>query len=102
MAANTWGSSFRVTTFGESHGPAVGCVVDGCPNVASRRRSAWDRSAWDRSAPRRCRRSTSGRPGPSPPGTSHPIPQIAKHTQVRKQPSVLKNISNAPHLRGNT
>lgn len=29
--ANTFGTVFRVTTFGESHGPAVGCVVDGCP-----------------------------------------------------------------------
>jgi len=28
---NTFGSNFRVTTFGESHGPAVGCVIDGCP-----------------------------------------------------------------------
>jgi chorismate synthase len=31
MAGNTFGHVFRVTTFGESHGPAVGCVVDGCP-----------------------------------------------------------------------
>src|SRR5260221_10264624 len=31
MAGNTFGSLFRVTTFGESHGPAVGVVVDGCP-----------------------------------------------------------------------
>ena len=31
MAGNTFGHHFRVTTFGESHGPAVGCVVDGCP-----------------------------------------------------------------------
>src|SRR5689334_17665040 len=31
MAGNTFGHLFRVTTFGESHGPAVGCVVDGCP-----------------------------------------------------------------------
>jgi chorismate synthase len=31
MAANTFGSHFRITTFGESHGPAVGVVVDGCP-----------------------------------------------------------------------
>lgn len=31
MAANTFGLNFRLTTFGESHGPAVGCVVDGCP-----------------------------------------------------------------------
>jgi chorismate synthase len=28
---NTWGSSFRVTTWGESHGPATGAVIDGCP-----------------------------------------------------------------------
>jgi chorismate synthase len=31
MAGNTFGTLFTVTTFGESHGPAVGCVVDGCP-----------------------------------------------------------------------
>jgi chorismate synthase len=31
MPGNTFGKSFRVTTFGESHGVAVGCVVDGCP-----------------------------------------------------------------------
>lgn len=28
---NTFGQLFRVTTFGESHGPAIGCVIDGCP-----------------------------------------------------------------------
>ena len=31
MAGNTLGQLFTVTTFGESHGPALGCVVDGCP-----------------------------------------------------------------------
>ncbi len=31
MAGNTFGHSFCVTTFGESHGAAIGCVVDGCP-----------------------------------------------------------------------
>ena len=31
MGANTFGTLFTVTTFGESHGPAIGCVVDGCP-----------------------------------------------------------------------
>ena len=31
MAGNTFGSLFRITTFGESHGPAVGVIVDGCP-----------------------------------------------------------------------
>ncbi|MNV36565.1 Chorismate synthase [compost metagenome] len=30
-ALNTFGQLFRVTTFGESHGPAIGCVIDGCP-----------------------------------------------------------------------
>jgi chorismate synthase len=31
MSHNTFGHLFRFTTFGESHGPALGCVVDGCP-----------------------------------------------------------------------
>jgi chorismate synthase len=31
MSFNTFGHLFRVTTFGESHGTAIGCVVDGCP-----------------------------------------------------------------------
>jgi len=31
MTGNTLGRLFAVTTFGESHGPAIGCVIDGCP-----------------------------------------------------------------------
>jgi chorismate synthase len=31
MSHNSFGKLFRVTTFGESHGPALGCVIDGCP-----------------------------------------------------------------------
>jgi len=31
MSHNTFGRLFRVTTWGESHGPAIGCVIDGCP-----------------------------------------------------------------------
>lgn len=31
MSHNTFGHMFRVTTWGESHGPSIGCVVDGCP-----------------------------------------------------------------------
>ena len=31
MSGNSIGRLFTVTTFGESHGPALGCVVDGCP-----------------------------------------------------------------------
>jgi len=31
MSGNTYGKLFTVTSFGESHGPAIGCIVDGCP-----------------------------------------------------------------------
>src|SRR5215510_10242491 len=31
MSGNTLGKLYCVTSFGESHGPAIGCVVDGCP-----------------------------------------------------------------------
>ncbi len=31
MPGSTFGALFRVTNFGESHGPAIGCVIDGCP-----------------------------------------------------------------------
>jgi chorismate synthase len=31
MSHNSFGHLFRITTWGESHGPAIGCVVDGCP-----------------------------------------------------------------------
>ena len=35
MSHNTFGHLFRVTTWGESHGPGIGCVVDGCPPLLS-------------------------------------------------------------------
>ena len=31
MSGSTFGHLFQVTNFGESHGPAIGCVIDGCP-----------------------------------------------------------------------
>lgn len=31
MSGNTLGKIFTVSNFGESHGPAIGCVIDGCP-----------------------------------------------------------------------
>lgn len=31
MAGSTYGTLFTITTWGESHGPAIGVVVDGCP-----------------------------------------------------------------------
>ncbi len=35
MSFNTFGKLFRFTTWGESHGPAIGCVIDGCPPLIS-------------------------------------------------------------------
>ena len=32
MSGNTFGDIFRVTTFGESHGEGLGCIIDGCPS----------------------------------------------------------------------
>jgi chorismate synthase len=32
MAGNTFGEKFKISTFGESHGPAIGVVIDGCPS----------------------------------------------------------------------
>jgi len=31
MSGNTFGKIFTLTTFGESHGKALGCIIDGCP-----------------------------------------------------------------------
>ena len=31
MSGNSFGKLFTVTSFGESHGPALGCIIDGCP-----------------------------------------------------------------------
>ena len=31
MSGNTFGKLFKITTFGESHGTAMGCTLDGCP-----------------------------------------------------------------------
>jgi chorismate synthase len=49
-AMNTFGELFRVTTFGESHGPAVGAVVDGCPAGVPLRRDRLQ-AALDRRRP---------------------------------------------------
>ena len=35
MAGSTYGTLFRITTWGESHGPAIGVVIDGCPSGLS-------------------------------------------------------------------
>jgi len=66
MAGNTFGQLFTVTTFGESHGAALGCVVDGCPpglelaeediqRDVERRRSGTSRYTSQRKEPDRVR-----------------------------------------------
>ncbi len=66
MSGNTFGHLFTVTSFGESHGPALGCVVDGCPpglalceediqNDVERRRSGTSRYTSQRREPDRVR-----------------------------------------------
>ena len=48
MSHNTFGHMFRMTTFGESHGPAIGCIVDGCPpgiKLTAEEQSGFDKSA---------------------------------------------------------
>nr|WP_238361259.1 chorismate synthase [Burkholderia thailandensis] len=68
MSGNTLGTLFTVTTFGESHGPAIGCVIDGCPpgmalteadvqlgsTAASPARRAMSRSVRSRTRSRSC------------------------------------------------
>ncbi len=60
MSHNTFGHLFRVTTWGESHGPAIGCVVDGCP--PGRRIALADvQAALDRRRPGQSRHTTQRR-----------------------------------------
>ncbi|MEC9329767.1 MAG: chorismate synthase [Pseudomonadota bacterium] len=69
MAGNSFGHLFRVTTFGESHGPALGCVIDGCPPGLS-----LDDSDIQQDLDRR-------RPGQS------------KHTSQRREPDKIEILS---------
>jgi chorismate synthase len=69
MSGNTFGRLFAVTTFGESHGPALGAIVDGCP-------PGLDLEAADLMADVERRRS----------GTSH-------HTSQRKEPDQVRILS---------
>ena len=66
MSGNSFGRLFTVTTFGESHGPALGCIVDGCPpglelseedlqRDVERRRSGTSRHTSQRREPDRVR-----------------------------------------------
>lgn len=60
MSHNTFGHLFRVTTFGESHGPAIGAVVDGCPSRLTFRRDDVQ-AALDRRRPGQSRFTTQRR-----------------------------------------
>ncbi|MDX6807054.1 chorismate synthase [Terrihabitans rhizophilus] len=60
MSHNTFGHLFRVTTFGESHGPALGCVVDGCP-PGIRLTLDWIQSFLDKRKPGQSRFTTQRR-----------------------------------------
>lgn len=66
MSGNSFGKLFTVTTFGESHGPAIGCVIDGCPPGLAlseadiqpeldRRKPGTSRHVTQRQSPTRCR-----------------------------------------------
>jgi chorismate synthase len=60
MAGNSFGQAFRFTTWGESHGPAIGCVVDGVPPKIALAES--DIQPWlDRRAPGKSRFTTQRR-----------------------------------------
>ena len=62
MSGNTFGTLFRVTTFGESHGVALGCIVDGCPPGVALSMEAIQ-GAMDRRPPGQSRHTTQ-RPEP--------------------------------------
>ena len=60
MASNSFGDIFRFTTWGESHGPAIGCVIDGCPPLIPLDES--DIQPWlDRRRPGQSRHTTQRR-----------------------------------------
>ncbi|MGA9341676.1 MAG: chorismate synthase [Rhodanobacteraceae bacterium] len=52
MSSNSFGKLFTVTTFGESHGPAIGCVIDGCPPGIGIEASDFDRDLGRRATAR--------------------------------------------------
>ena len=61
MSHNSFGHLFRVTTWGESHGPAIGCVVDGCPPRLSFRLDEHVQPFMDQRRPGQSRHTTQRR-----------------------------------------
>ena len=46
MSFNTFGKFFRFTTWGESHGPAIGCIIDGCPPLIQLKEQDIQKAVW--------------------------------------------------------
>ncbi len=59
MAGSTFGERFRITHFGESHGPAFGCVIDGCPPGPALSEADIQQGLWGAAAPAPAATSTS-------------------------------------------
>src|ERR1700756_465517 len=106
MSFNTFGHLFRVTTFGESHGPAIGCVVDGCPPriplteadiqpYLDRRRPGQSRYTTQRQEPDAVRILSGGFPDPesgTPVTTGTPIALLIDNVDQRsKDYSAIKD-----------
>ena len=51
MSDSSLGKLFKVTSFGESHGKAIGCIVDGCPPGLNRRKPGQSRYTTQRKEP---------------------------------------------------
>lgn len=104
--SNTIGILFRVTTFGESHGPALGCVVDGCPPKIplnekdiqvelDRRRPGQSRAATQRKEPDRARILSGVFKGKT---LGTPIAMIVENTDTRSADyEKIKNIFRPGH-----
>ena len=106
MAGNTIGNLFRVTTWGESHGPALGAVVDGCP-AGLKINEADIQQALDRRRPATKGASTSRREGDkveilsgvfSGKTTGTPIALLIKNSDARSSDyDEVKNIFRPGH-----
>jgi chorismate synthase len=102
MSVNSFGHLLRLTTWGESHGPAIGCVVDGCPpglelseswvqQFLDLRRPGTSRNVSPRQEPDRIRILSGVYDGST---TGTPIAMLIENTDAR--PADYANIPNRP------
>ena len=101
MSFNTFGKIFRFTTWGESHGPAIGCVIDGCPpNIPISEKDI--QKDMDRRRPGQSQCTTQRKESDKAifgghPSITHPIAGPCDSPQVvnlKIFPKVLKDIDN--------